>query len=102
MMVRMTRGNGEIQISEKQAVDRIGEDQLLAKQAVGEIADQALSPGEENDQEADHHAGKRQRKGQHRNQNGATGKRCRCRNIPAIVATISVTMVVAARQQHRC
>ena len=24
------------------------------------------------------------------------GKRCRCRNIPAIVATISVTMVVAA------
>ena len=47
-------------------------DQLLAKQAVGEIAYQALSPGEENDHEADHHAGKRQRKGQHRDQNGTT------------------------------
>src|SRR5215213_4532742 len=47
--------DGEIQIAEKQAVDRIGKDQLLAKQSIGEIADQALSSGEENDQEADYH-----------------------------------------------
>ena len=60
--------------TEEQALDRIGEHEFLTEQTAGEVADQALAAGQQYDHEANHHAWKREREGQHGDQYGPARK----------------------------
>src|SRR5262245_31975751 len=64
----------EVEIAEKQPIERIGKNQFFAEESQRDIADQALPPGDQDDHEADNDAGEGQRKRKHRYQNRAAKK----------------------------
>ncbi|RMS15960.1 hypothetical protein ALP75_203602 [Pseudomonas syringae pv. actinidiae] len=64
----------KVQVADEQTDERVGKHPALPGQLQTECSEDALPTGQQNHQKADHHAGKRQRKGQQCHQRRASKK----------------------------